>query len=191
MIPTLFQIRNRNIKITFELAWIRSKNFFFYIYTQRVRLHPGCMVSSLSPGEEKFYRNKIILRTVHPFYNDLNLVFDKNLNSNVIGFLSRADPSKKKKIVKTRRFEIQEKQNFVRGRWLKRNEQTPPRSGRVRPLSQNGPINASPLNARLESATSDCVQRLAWRVRACSAPISFVIIAGSSPVICNAPFASR
>ena len=73
-------------------------------------------MSSLSPGEEKFYRNKIIFRTVHPFYNDLNLVFDKNLNSNVIVFLSRADPSKKKEIVKTRRFEIQEKQNFVRGR---------------------------------------------------------------------------
>ena len=40
--------------------------------------------------------------------------------------------------------------------------------------------NAPPLRARSESVTSGCVQRLAWRVVASSASISFVIIARAS-----------
>ena len=43
--------------------------------------------------------------------------------------------------------------------------------------------NAPPLRARSESVTSDCVQRLAWRVIASSASILFVIIARASSYV--------
>ena len=66
---------------------------------------------------------------------------------------------------------------FIRGRCLKRNVSNPFSSGCVRPLRQTDQFKASPLHARSESVTPGCVQRLAWRVYACSASILFVIIA--------------